>query len=238
MGSIRYAVLVLSLFASWIQGTLAQGPTQGQAQPKPRPKGPDPNQPPPPLYELTYQAPSIGKNGGVALAAGKTSPEGITALVERTTQPPLQFHIRARRSRQGVFSIRVFPPVAKGKGNRQSLALIAYSGTAPNITTYDLALVTNPRNLSSPAVKALYWNEWVVDEKLLKPVLANTTGTFRPYAGVAEAAKSPLQEIDQNAVQIYYDTNGESSVQGPSDNAAKTLADVHFVKKPNAGPGV
>jgi hypothetical protein len=142
-----------------------------------------------------------------ALAAGKTSPEGITALVERTTQPPLQFHIRARRSRQGVFSIRV-PSGGKGKGNRQSLALIAYSGTAPNIATYDLALVTNPRNLTSPAVKALYWNEWLLDEASLKPSLANTSGTFRPYAGLAGAAKlSSLQEIDQNAVQIYYDTS-------------------------------
>jgi hypothetical protein len=137
------------------------------------------------------------------------------------------------------------------------LALIAYSGIASNILTYDLALVTNARNFSSPAVKALHWNEWVVDENSLRPDLANTSGIFRPYPSFGAAAKaplSPLQEIDANAVQIYYDTSkiprnrilleiilmadigvdSDPSTQG--DNAGKPLADVHFVKVAGTAP--
>jgi hypothetical protein len=148
-----------------------------------------------------------------SLSLGKKAPNGITPVIHRTlaTQKPLQFKVRRRTKHHDLLSFHVYPPITNGTDT--VLAFLAY-GTPKNanITTYDIALVDNPRtfNATASGATAFHWNEWVLENYSLKPDLVNTSGIWRAYDGLnlpAKAPFSPLQQIDPEAVQIFYDTS-------------------------------
>jgi hypothetical protein len=148
-----------------------------------------------------------------SLSLGKKASGGVTAVLHRSTasQKPLQFRVRRRSKHHDLLSFHVYPPIKNGTDT--VLALLAY-GTpkGANVTSYDIALVDNPRkfNASRLGVTAFHWNEWVLENYSLKPDLVNVSGIWRAYDDLGLPAKapfSPLQEIDPEAVQIYYDTS-------------------------------
>jgi hypothetical protein len=148
-----------------------------------------------------------------SLSLGKTGSSGVTAVVHRSSaaQRPLQFRVRRRSKHHDLLSFHVYPPLQNGTDT--VLALLAYGmPKGSNITSYDVALVDNPRkfNVSKSGATAFHWNEWVLENYSLKPGLVNTTGIWRAYDDLGLKAKAPfstLQQIDPEAVQIYYDTS-------------------------------